>query len=161
MPGFLAAGGGRMTKMGYELLPELGEVHRSPIAQRLEPSAIAWQRNAELAGGGSVTLTGVHGFDLVRSFTDATPAQVYARLRRLPDHPMENLFDACFEYADRPLLAACEVSKFSGSRSTLLELVGTQRRCWVDYLGGMLSSSRGGASARRQNLGTSRPSRRP
>ena len=120
----------------HKRLPELGEVYRIRVAQRLEPSTIAWQRNAELAGGGSVTLTGVHGFDLVRWFTGATPTQVDARLRRLLGHPMENLFDACFEYADRPLLAACEVSKFSASRSALLELVGTQGQCWVDYLGG-------------------------
>ncbi|HSQ07954.1 MAG TPA: hypothetical protein VLM84_09725 [Chromatiaceae bacterium] len=150
-----------MTKMGYELLPDLGEVHRSPIAQRLEPSAIAWQRNAELAGGGSATLTGVHGFDLVRWFTGATLAQVYARLRRLPDHRMENLFDACFEYADRPLLAACEVSKVSGSRSTLLDLGGDPEAVLGGLPGGVWSGSRGGAGARWQNSGTSRPSGRP
>ncbi len=119
-----------------ELLPDLGEIYRIRIAQRLEPNPNPWQKVPALAGGGSVALTGVHGFDLIRWFAGATPDRVFARIRLLPGHPLETLFEASFEYADRPLLASCEVAKFSASRSTLLELVGTRGQCWVDYLGG-------------------------
>ena len=117
-------------------LPDLGELHRIRVAQRLEPNAIAWQRDRTLAGGGSVILTGVHGFDLVRWFAGATPDRVSACTRALLGHPFEDLFEARFEYADRPLIATCEVAKFSHSRSALLELVGTRGQCWVDYLAG-------------------------
>jgi predicted dehydrogenase len=117
-------------------LPDLGEIHRIRIAQRLEPNAIAWQRDRALAGGGSVTLTGVHVFDLLRWFAGGTPDRVSALTRTLLDHPFENLFEARFEYLDRPLLASCEVCKFSPSRSARLELVGTRGQLWVDYLAG-------------------------
>ncbi len=117
-------------------LPDLGEVHRIRIAQRLEPNTIAWQRDRALAGGGSVTLTGVHVFDLLRWFAGGTPDRVSALTRTLLGHPFENLFEARFEFRDRPLLASCEVCKFSPSRSALLELVGTRGQLWVDYLAG-------------------------
>jgi predicted dehydrogenase len=114
-------------------MPEIGEVHRIRLAQRLEPNAILWQRDQAMAGAGSVTLTGVHVFDLLRWFAGATPERVSARCRTLLGHPFENLFDARFEFADRPLLGSCEVGKFSASRSQLLELVGTGGQLWVDY----------------------------
>lgn len=117
-------------------LVDLGELHRVRIAQRLPPSTLAWQRDEAMAGGGSITLTGVHGFDLLRWLVDANPAKVSARTLTLMDHPFENLFDARFEYLDRPMFASVEVAKFSDSRSALLELVGTKGQIWVDYLAG-------------------------
>ena len=89
-----------------------------------------------MAGGGSVTLTGVHGFDLLRWLIGVDPERVSARTRSLLGHPFENLFDARFEYADRPLIASCEVAKISASRSGVVELVGTQGQIWVDWLAG-------------------------
>jgi predicted dehydrogenase len=115
---------------------DLGGLHRVRIAQRLEPSPLAWQRDAALAGGGSVTLTGVHGFDLLHWLTGASPDRVSARTRTLLGHPFENLFDARFEYADRPLIASCEVAKTSASRSGVVELVGPRGQIWVDWLAG-------------------------
>jgi predicted dehydrogenase len=119
-----------------ERLADLGDLHRIRIAQRLEPSPLPWQRERTLAGGGSITLTGVHGFDLLRWLTGATPDQVNAAARTLLGHPFENLFEARFGYADRPLIATCEVSKFSASRSAQLELIGTRGQLWVDWLAG-------------------------
>ena len=116
-----------------DLLGHIGALHRIRIAQRLEPNGVPWQRDAALAGGGSVTLTGVHGFDLLRWLAGGTPDRVSARCRTLLGHPFENLFDARFEYEDRPLLASAEVSKFSESRSCLLELIGTRGQIWCDY----------------------------
>lgn len=116
-----------------EALPRIGTVQRLRIAQRLPPNDIAWQRDPALAGGGSVTLTGVHGFDLLRWLTGGTPDAVHCRCEAIPPHPFECLFDARFSFDDRPLLASCEVAKFSTSRSALLELVGTDGQLWVDY----------------------------
>jgi predicted dehydrogenase len=125
------------------MLPALGPVHRVRIAQRLEPSDLAWQRDPALAGGGSVLLTGVHVFDLLRWMIGRTPDAVTARMVALGDHPLENLFDACFEYDDPPLLAATEVSKFSRSRAGLLEFVGEEGELHVDYLRGTIDLREG------------------
>lgn len=126
-----------------ELAPLVGRVHRIRMAQRLEPSDLAWQRDRKVAGGGSVLLTGVHLFDLLRWITGRTPDAVSARMCALQGHPMENLFDACFEYDDPPLLAATEVSKFSRSRAGLLELVGEEGELHVDYLQGTIDFRQG------------------
>jgi predicted dehydrogenase len=117
----------------------IGEVHRLRIAQRLPPNDIGWQRDRALAGGGSVVLTGVHGFDLLRWLLGATPDTVDCRCARIEPHPFESLFDARFGFDDRPLLASCEVCKFSDSRSALLELIGSRGQLWVDYLQGRVT----------------------
>jgi predicted dehydrogenase len=121
-----------------ELLPELGPLHRIRMAQRLAPSPLAWQRDPALAGGGSVLLTGVHLFDWLRHLLGRTPDAVQARLQRLLGHPLENLFDATFEYEDLRLLAATEVSKFSPGRAGLLDLVAERGQLLVDYLAGTI-----------------------
>jgi predicted dehydrogenase len=118
-------------------------VHRIRIAQRLEPSDLAWQRNRDEAGGGSVLLTGVHLFDLLRWMMGRSPDAVVARMVSIAGHPLENLFDACFEYDDPPLLASTEVSKFSCSRAGLLELVGDEGELHVDYLRGTIDLRQG------------------
>ena len=119
-----------------EALDGLGPVHRIRAAQRLEPSDLAWQRDPAVAGGGSIVLTGVHLFDLLRWWTGRTPDAVQCRLARLQGRPLENLFDACFENEDPPLLMGTEVSKFSASRSLLVEIVGERGQLDVDVLHG-------------------------
>jgi predicted dehydrogenase len=126
-----------------EMAGVVGRVHRIRIAQRLEPSDLAWQRNRDQAGGGSVLLTGVHLFDLLRWMMGRTPDAVVARMVSIAGHPLENLFDACFEYDDPPLLASTEVSKFSRSRAGLLELVGDEGQLHVDYLRGTIDLLQG------------------
>lgn len=126
-----------------ELAQVVGQVHRIRIAQRLEPSDLAWQRDRAVAGGGSVLLTGVHLFDLLRWMMGRSPDAVLARTVSIAGHPMENLFDACFEYEDSALLASTEVSKFSRSRAGLLELVGEAGELHVDYLRGSIDLVQG------------------
>lgn len=118
-------------------LPELGQVHRIRAAQRLQPSPLEWQRSPEISGGGSITLTGVHLFDLLRWFVGRTPDAVLCRMQKLLEHPLENSFDACFEYEAEQILAATEVSKFGESRLGFLELIGTGGQLLVDYLQGV------------------------
>lgn len=121
-----------------QLVPVVGRVHRMRLAQRLQPSDLPWQREPGLAGGGSVLLTGVHLFDLLRWLVGRTPDSVGCHLHRLQGHPLENLFDASFDYEDLPLLAATEVSKFSRSRSGLLEIIGEEGELHADYLSGAI-----------------------
>lgn len=127
-----------------EQMGRLGTVHRIRIAQRLQPPGIAWQNEPAVAGGGSVVLTGVHLFDLLRWLVGRTPDHVRATIRHVGGTHLENHFDACFGYDDVPLLASTEVSKFTASRSAQLELVGTEGQFDVDYIEGVLRWRRGG-----------------
>jgi predicted dehydrogenase len=136
-----------------ELAPAVGRVHRIRIAQRLAPSDLAWQRDPAIAGGGSVLLTGVHLFDLLRWIVGRTPDAVTARTASIQGHPLENLFDACFQYEDGPLLAGTEVSKFSRSRFGSLELVGEEGELHADYLRGTLDLRRGREVERLAEMG--------
>lgn len=116
-----------------DALASIGEVHRLRIAQRLPPNDIPWQCEHALAGGGSVVLSGVHGFDVLRWLVGRTPDAIQCRCERIAPHPYESLFDARFSFDGRLLLASWEVAKFCASRSALLELVGTDGQLWADY----------------------------
>lgn len=121
-----------------EEMGRLGRIHRIRIQQRLEPTTIAWQRDDAQSGGGSVTLTGVHLFDLLRWLVGRTPDAVSGRWLAVEGYPTSNVFDACFEYEEEGILCATEVSKFSRTRSCVLEIVGTEAQLVVDYLHGTL-----------------------
>ncbi len=132
-----------VLEVAREQMGRLGRVHRLRIAQRLQPTGLRWQTHPLEAGGGSVVLTGVHLFDLVRWFVGGTPDHVRATLGHVRPTALENLFDACFDYDEGPLLASTEVSKFTASRSALLEIVGTDGQFEADYLSGVLRWRRG------------------
>ncbi len=101
-----------------------------------------------MSGGGSVTLTGVHLFDLLRWFLGKTPDTVMARALTVEGARTTNLFDACFEVEDPPVLCATEVSKFSTTRSCLLELVGSDAQLVVDYHHGWIDRIKGRETVR-------------
>lgn len=132
-------------QFAYQAMERIGPLHRVRMAIRLEPNDLAWQRDPVAAGGGSIVLTGAHLFDLLRWFTGRTPDAVQCRLLRLLDHPLENLFDACFENDDPAMLLATEVSKFTASRSVQVELVGEAGQLDVDVMRGTVHWRRGGA----------------
>lgn len=121
-----------------ELVDGLGDLHRIRLQQRLQPTRIAWQRDPRLSGGGSLTLTGVHLFDNLRWFVGRSPDAVSARVLAVDGFPTSNLFDACFEYELEPILCATEVSKFSDTRSCVMEFVGTKGQLVVDYQHGWI-----------------------
>ena len=126
-----------------EVRGDIGTIHRMRLQQRLEPCDFAWQRDPAVAGGGSVLLTGVHLFDQIRWILGRTPDQVRCRLLAVEGHPLENVFDACFEYDDERILVQAEVSKFSASRSGQVELIGTDAQLVVDTVAGRLTRIRG------------------
>ncbi len=131
-----------------EMVGELGELHRIRVQQRLEPTQLQWQQDAAMSGGGSVTLTGVHLYDLLRWFVGRTPDAVMGRALNVEGARTTNVFDACFEYEDRELLCATEVSKFANTRSCLLELVGTRAQLIVDYQEGWIDRIEGRSRTR-------------
>ena len=125
-----------------ELWPRLGRVHLVRLAQRLEPTTLAWQRNLEESVGGSVLLTGVHIFDLVRWLTGREVVRLQSHQRHVINPVTEDLFLARAELDDG-CWASFEVSKYTQSRACWLEAVGEDGQLFVDYLQGSLTLRRG------------------
>jgi predicted dehydrogenase len=120
-----------------ELWPRLGRVHHVRLAQRLAPTALEWQRDAAQTVGGSVLLTGVHLFDLVRFLSGREFVSVDSRQRQVLNPAVEDFFlargaldDGCW--------VSLEVSKYTQSRAAWLEVVGEDGQLWADYLDGGL-----------------------
>lgn len=116
-----------------DLWPRLGRVHLVRLAQRLEPTDLAWQRDPQETVGGSLLLTGVHLFDTVRFLTGAEFVEVDSRQRRILNPAVEDLFLARALLSDG-CWADLEVSKYTQSRACWLEAVGEQGQLWADYL---------------------------
>ena len=118
-----------------ELLPRLGPLRLVRLAQRLEPTTLAWQRDVAQSVGGSVLLTGVHIFDLVRFLTGQEFVAVDSRQDNLLNPVVEDIFLASATLSDG-CWASLEVSKYTRSRAAWLEAVGEEGQLFADYLMG-------------------------
>ncbi len=118
-----------------ELWPRLGKVHLVRLAQRLEPTKLAWQRNVDETIGGSVLLTGVHLFDLVRHLTGVEFVSVDSRQDKILNPVVEDIFLARSRLSDG-CWVSMEVSKYTRSRACWLEAVGENGQIFADYLDG-------------------------
>ncbi len=125
-----------------ELWPLLGRVHLVRLAQRLAPTTLAWQRDPHETVGGSVLLTGVHLFDLVRHLSGREFTEIDARQRQVLNPAVEDLFLARGQLDDG-CWVSLEVSKYTQSRAAWLEVVGEDGQLWADYLEGGLVLRRG------------------
>ena len=117
------------------LWPQLGRVHHVRLAQRLEPTTLAWQQDAAQTVGGSVLLTGVHIFDLARWLTGAEFTAVDSRQAQILNPIVEDFFLARGVLSDG-CLVSLEVSKYTQSRACWLEAVGENGQIFADYLKG-------------------------
>ena len=124
-------------------LPEIGRVHMFRIAQRLEPTPLAWQRDPDRTVGGSVLLTGVHLFDTVRYISGREFVEVDSRQARIKNPAVEDLFLARARLDDGAFVSM-EVSKFGRSRSCHFEAVGEDGQLLGDYYHGGIRLIRGG-----------------
>lgn len=120
-----------------ELWPRLGKVHLVRVAQRLAPTTLSWQQNAAETVGGSVLLTGVHLFDLVRHLTAAEFISVDSRQDNILNPVVEDIFLARASLDDG-CWVSMEVSKYTRSRACWLEAVGQEGQLFADYLEGGL-----------------------
>lgn len=121
-----------VISMAKELWPRLGQVHLVRLAQRLPPTNLAWQRNRAETVGGSVLLTGVHLFDLVRFLTGAEFLEIDSRHEQVLNPVVEDLFLARGRLSDGSWVSL-EVSKYTQSRTCWLEAVGEEGQLWADY----------------------------
>jgi predicted dehydrogenase len=123
---------------------KLGRIHLVRLAQRLAPTSLAWQRSPAVSVGGSVLLTGVHIFDLVRFLTDCEFLEVDSRQQNILNPDLEDIFLARAVLTDGTW-ASLEVSKYTRSRACWLEAVGEEGQMQADYQYGgirLLSGSR-------------------
>ncbi len=118
-----------------QLWPRLGKVHHIRMAQRLEPTTLSWQQNIEETVGGSVLLTGVHIFDLVRYLSNAEFISVDSRHQKIRNPAVEDFFLARANLDDG-CWVSMEVSKYTRSRACWLEAVGEHGQIFADYLSG-------------------------
>jgi predicted dehydrogenase len=114
-------------------LPELGRVVQVRASQRLEPSPLAWQREHSQTGAGSILLTGVHLFDLVRWLFDDEVSEVFCRSRRVLNQQQEDFFAASVMLERTGIHADLEISKYTRSRSCRIEVVGEEAQLFGDY----------------------------
>jgi predicted dehydrogenase len=114
-------------------LPSLGRLVQVRMSQRLEPSSLAWQREHQAAGAGSILLTGVHLFDAVRWLFGDEVAAVYCRWGRILNPAHEDFFAASVALARTGIHADLEVSKYTQSRSCRIEVVGESGQLFGDY----------------------------
>ncbi len=131
-----------VIRRARELWPQLGEVRLVRLAQRLEPTGLAWQRDPAVTVGGSVLLTGVHLFDTVRFLTGREFAEIDARQESFLNPAVEDFFLARARLEDGTYVSL-EVSKFGRSRSCLLEAVGSEGQLLADYQFGGIRLIRG------------------
>lgn len=117
------------------LWEKLGTIHHIRIVQRLEPTTLTWQRDKSVTVGGSVLLTGVHMIDTVRFLSGKEFVDV--------DHWQDNVLNPVVEdfFLTRATLddgckVSMEVSKYTQSRTCLLEAVGEKGSLEADYLYG-------------------------
>lgn len=115
-----------------ELWPRLGKVHLVRLAQRLAPTNLSWQRNLAETVGGSVLLTGVHLFDLVRFLTGAEFLEIDSRQEQVLNPVVEDFFLARGRLSNDGWVSL-EVSKYTQSRACWLEAVGEKGQIWADY----------------------------
>lgn len=116
-----------------ELWPRLGPIHHVRLAQRLEPTKLAWQRKRDETVAGSVLLTGVHIFDTVRYLTGQDFAEVDSRQQNILNPVVEDIFLARARLRDG-CWVSMEVSKYTQSRACWLEAVGEKGQLLADYL---------------------------
>ena len=136
-----------VLRRARELWPRLGRVHHVRLAQRLEPTRLAWQRDPAQTVGGSVLLTGVHVFDLARWLTGHEVVRVDSRQWQVQNPVVEDFF-LCRAELDDGCQVGFEVSKYTRSRACWLEAVGVAGQLWVDYQTGDLLLRQGRAEMR-------------
>jgi predicted dehydrogenase len=115
-----------------ERLHELAPVRYLRMSQRLNPTALAWQRNRELSGGGSILLTGVHLFDGAAWILGEPIVLDRCVAERVLNPAVEDFFHAMGR-TPSGIHVSLEVSKYTTHRSCFVEVVGEGGQLLGDY----------------------------
>jgi predicted dehydrogenase len=117
-------------------LEGLGAVHQVCLTQRFEPSPLGWLDDPDVAGGGNLLHTGIHGFDLVRHLTGAEPTSAFAVIRRVVTRATEDDFAAVFSF-DGPLVASVAGSRATAGRSGTIEIAAERGQIAAEHVHGV------------------------
>jgi predicted dehydrogenase len=116
-----------------QLAAEVAPLVHVRMAQRLNPSPLAWQNDATLAGHGSILLTGVHIFDTVSWLLGDTLTITHALRERVLNAVNEDFFLAIGR-SGAGVHVSMEVSKYTTHRAGFLEIVGEHGQVLADYV---------------------------
>jgi predicted dehydrogenase len=114
-------------------LGDVGPVHFLRMAQRLSPTGLAWQRDAEVSGGGSILLTGVHLFDSAAWILGEAIDITHCTAERVINPVTEDFFLAVGR-TPSGIHLSFEVSKYTTHRACILEVVGERGQLLGDYV---------------------------
>jgi len=114
-------------------LREISPLKLIRMSLRLPPRDVAWEHNPDLAGGGSVLLTGVHLFDAARWVFEEEISTAWCRIEKVFNPTLEDFFVAVLRLSRSGALFIAEVSKCTRSRAALLDVTGQAGQIWADY----------------------------
>ncbi len=115
-----------------ETVAGLGGITAVSINQRFEPSDRSWLDRP--GDGGLILNTGVHGFDLLRYFTEREPRSISAVAGRVRTTRTEDQFAAIVDFGDGRTLGVVDNTRSTESRSGRIELVGEAGQTWGDHI---------------------------
>jgi len=123
-------------------LSEVAPIHYVRLSQRLSPSSLAWQRDLEVSGGGSIILTGVHLFDTARWLLEED-FRITSCVREHVLNPVTEDFFHATGRTDSGIHLSMEVSKYTTHRASFIEVVGQSGQLLGDYHAYRLEVGRG------------------
>lgn len=120
-----------------EHFPDMGELYSFSSTQRLEPSAVGWLEQPEIAGGGVIFHTAVHMFDAIRFITGLDIVRVRATAKKIYNKNLEDLLCAELELSNGAI-GLVDTSKISPTRSGRYEFVCKTGQLQGDQVHGIL-----------------------
>ena len=113
------------------LQDSIGSLQMISINQRFEPADRSW---LDLPGSGGLLLnTGIHGFDLIRYFSDAEVESIQAVTRSEVTRRTEDQVISLMRLSDGRL-AVLDNARSTRSRSGRIELIGADGQLWGDHI---------------------------
>jgi len=114
----------------------LGTLHALRISQHFEPSRPGWIDDPAIGGGGITLHTGVHSFDLMRTFSALEAERVSCEMTSVVTTRTEDNFSATIRLGGGAALAMIAGSRATASRSGAIELVGSGGQLMGDHIHG-------------------------
>jgi predicted dehydrogenase len=124
-------------------IPALGPLQALMLNQRFEPSILPWLDDPAVSGGGIISHTGVHSFDLVRHLTGCEVVRVWCRMVSAVTRRTEDNFLATLELAGSDALVAVNGSRSTAGRSGLIDVAGREGQVQGDHALGVAHRVRG------------------
>jgi predicted dehydrogenase len=120
----------------------MGKLFSLSATHRLEPSALSWLEQPEIAGAGVIFHTAVHLFDALRFITGEEVVKIRATARNIYNPRLEDLLIAEVMFSNGAL-GIVDTSKVSPSRACRYEFVCEKGQLHGDQVHGVLQKIEG------------------